>query len=168
MSFIRLFLNIKIKSSSIWLFFFDWWPPFMSYYTLAFRIQKKHDCFGIPKAGHFFSTFSLPPRPTLKKRHIEKWLAFSIPKTTSSFGYKKQGDSEVLRQKQSYWRWLDFGIKKTDTYSQGYYCQTKTFCYSASKNFRSKLFLLQNIQPVKNSPDKIVSKVKTPQYTIVS
>jgi hypothetical protein len=35
-------------------------------------------------------TFSLTPRPTPKKRHIEKWLAFSIPKTTSSFGYKKQ------------------------------------------------------------------------------
>jgi hypothetical protein len=28
--------------------------------------------------------------PPLKKRHIEKWLAFSTPKTTSSFGYKKQ------------------------------------------------------------------------------
>ena len=27
----------------------------------------------------------------------------------------------------SYWRWLDFGIKKIDTCSQGYDCQTKSF-----------------------------------------
>jgi hypothetical protein len=25
---------------------------------------------------------------TAQKRHIEKWLAFSIPKITPSFGYK--------------------------------------------------------------------------------
>jgi hypothetical protein len=30
----------------------------------------------------------LTPRPSLKKRPIEKRLAVSIPKTTSSFGYK--------------------------------------------------------------------------------
>jgi hypothetical protein len=67
--------------------------------------------------------------PPSKSVILTKWLAFSIPKTTSSFGYKKQVvnmAARFLRQKQSYWRWLNVGIQKADTYSQGYYCQTKT------------------------------------------
>jgi hypothetical protein len=41
----------------------------------------------IPKYA-WSSILSPTPRTSLKKRHIEIWLTFSIPKTTFSFGYK--------------------------------------------------------------------------------
>ena len=74
-----------------------------------------------------FGSFSLTPRPSLKKRHIEKWLAFSIPKTTSSFGYKKQV-SIWQRGSPSKTVILEYDLilvlKKQTPYSQGYYCQS--------------------------------------------
>jgi hypothetical protein len=44
------------------------------YFTDATYIQKRR-------------SFSLTPRPSLEKRHIEIWLAFSIPKTSFLFVY---------------------------------------------------------------------------------
>jgi hypothetical protein len=58
---------------------------------------------------------SLTPRPSLKKLRIEKWFAFSIPKTTFFVWIPKASanmTTRVHRQKQSYWRWLGFDIQK--------------------------------------------------------
>jgi hypothetical protein len=68
-------------------------------FTLAFRIQTKTFVFGILEAS-----FSLTPRPSLEKRHIETWLAFSILKRRFVLDTKSKchHDSEGLRPKNSH------------------------------------------------------------------
>jgi hypothetical protein len=70
------------------------------------------------------------PSPS-KKRHIEKGRAFSLPKLAFLFGHQKQVS---IWQRGSPFKnsHIDDDLilvfkKKTDTYSQGYYCQTENW-----------------------------------------
>jgi hypothetical protein len=92
------------------------------------------------------TSFSLKPRPSLKKKFILKndlLLVFQKRRLRLDTNSKCQHGNEVHRQKNSHFDDdFDFGIKKTDTCSQGYYCQTKSSvrnCQHSKNEFSKKL-----------------------------
>ena len=135
-SFICLFLNIIMKSSSTWLFLTV--DPRCHVHT-CFWYPNKKSFFGTLKSSHFsmwrFLREGLGCQTKTCFWHSKTAIFVWVPKAKS----KCQSINEPSVKKQSHWRWLDFDIQKhfykrctqprlvvSSPMREGLGCQTKT------------------------------------------